>query len=429
MSNMIANRRVMRSTQALLPGATFDPDQLLSPNQAIAAYFAAFAPAPNSTESVPLADAAGRVLAVDAVATELVPADPRSTMDGFAVRSADGVMPRRIAGEIRMGHAPPGPLGPGQAMAIPTGGVLPEGADAVVPIEDTTVNGNTVSVHEAPEAHAAYTPRGSDLTPGECVIVAGRRLGGPELGVLATLGMTHVEVFRRPRFAIVSTGDELVDLGARPGTGQVRDSNRWAIAGSLAALGADVMHLERATDERDVLRARIAEGLERADAVILTGGSSVGERDLTPDVIDSFGGPGVIVHGLRVKPGKPTVLAAIGTKPVIGLPGNPTSALTILEAVCTPIVTRMTGEREHRANTIACVAGDAFVGRAGWTWYVPAEIRPGPDGERAHPLALRSAYTSLLARAHGYVVLTEGRPRIEAGEPLDVVRFSGGGRA
>jgi molybdenum cofactor synthesis domain-containing protein len=216
---------------------------------------------------------------------------------------------------------------------------------------------------------------------------------------------------------------------AAPGTGQVRDSNRWAIAGALAAMGADVIHLERAGDEREVLRARIAEGLARADAVILTGGSSVGERDLTPDVIDSFGGPGVIVHGLRVKPGKPTVLAAIGTKPVIGLPGNPTSALMILEAVCAPIVALLTGVRERRPNAIASIAGEAFVGRAGWTWYVPAELRAAPAGERAHPLQLRSAHTSLLARAHGYVVLTEDRPRIEAGEPLTVVRFSGGGRA
>ena len=419
----------MRSTQALLPGATFDPQELLSPHQAIAAYFAAFAVGPVGLQRVALADAAGRVLAADAVATESVPADLRSTMDGFAVRSADGTAPRRIAGEVRMGHAPPGALGAGQAMAIPTGGVLPAGADAVVPIEDATIAGDMLTVHTAPEAHAFYTPPASDVRAGECVIPAGRRLGGPELGVLATLGFAEVEVFRQPCVAIVSTGDELVDVDARPGVGQVRDSNRWAIAGALAATGADVVHLKRATDDRDVLRARIAEGLERADAVILTGGSSVGERDLTPDVIESFDGPGVIVHGLRVKPGKPTVLAAIGTKPVIGLPGNPTSALTILEAVCAPVISRLTGEREHRANTIACVAGEAFVGRAGWTWYVPAELRPAPVGERAYPLPLRSAHTSLLARAHGYVVLTEDCSRIEAGEPLTVVRFSGGGRA
>src|SRR5476649_258314 len=212
MSIMIANRRVMRSTQTLLPGATFDPKQLSTPQQAIAAFRAAVALGPRGTERVALSEAVGRVLAGAAVATQPVPADNRSTMDGFAVRSADGSASRRISGEIRMGQAPPGPLGAGEAMAIPTGGVLPQGADAVVPVEDVTVDGSTLVVHEAPEAHACYTPRGSDLAPGDCVIPAGRRLGGPEIGVLATLGMSEVEVFMRPRFAVVSTGDELVDV-------------------------------------------------------------------------------------------------------------------------------------------------------------------------------------------------------------------------
>jgi molybdopterin molybdotransferase len=419
----------MRSTQTLLPGATFDPQALSTPEQAIAAYRAAFTFGPRDIERVPLSQAAGRVLAADAVASDPVPADPRSTMDGFAVRSADGDTVRRIVGEIRMGQAPPADLGPGEAMAIPTGGVLPAGADAVVPVEDATVDGVMLRVHEAPEADACYTPRASDLKPGECVIAAGRRIGGPELGVLATLGATEVAVFTRPRFAIVSTGDELVDVGARPATGQVRDSNRWAIGGALAAMGADVVHLERATDERDVLRARIAEGLQKADAVILTGGSSVGERDLTPDVIDSFDGPGVIVHGLRVRPGKPTVLAAIGHQPVIGLPGNPSSALMILEAVCAPIIAQLCGETDRRASTLAGIAGEALVGRADWTWFVPVEIRTGPGGERVHPFPIRSAHTSLLARAQGYVVLSQARHRIEAGEAVTVVRFGSGGRA
>lgn len=162
--------------------------------------------------------------------------------------------------------------------------------------------------------------------------------------------------------------------------------------------------------------------------MFLTGGSSVGERDLTPEAIDSFEGPGVIVHGLRVKPGKPTILAAIGSKPVIGLPGSPTSALTILEAVCAPVVRALTGERAARPRSVMSLAGSAFRGRSGWTWYVPAVLRPDSSGERAFPLNLRSAHTSLLARASGFVVLTEDRPQIEAGETVEVVRFSGGGR-
>lgn len=425
----------MRPTHALLPGATFEPDRLLAPQHAVRAYTSAVALAPSGVELVPLAQAFGRVLAVDATAREPVPADPRSTMDGFAVRAADGSATRRVVGEIRMGRRPPASLAAGEAMRIPTGGVLPSGADAVVPIEDADVVtmagevGEVIAVREAPVAGACFTPRGDDLERGALAIPAGRRIGGPELGVLATLGITNVEVFRRPRIAILSTGDELVDIEQTPETGQIRDSNRWAIAGALAAMGADPIQLERASDDVGVLRERLAAGLAAADAVMLTGGSSVGERDLTPEVIESFAASAIVVHGLRVKPGKPTVLAAIGSRPVIGLPGNPTSALMILEAVCAPIVAALTGEREYRANRISALAGEPFVGRPGWTWFVPAELRASAIGERAHPLPIRSSHTSLMARAHGYVVLGEDRSRIEAGEPLEIVRFSGGGRA
>jgi molybdenum cofactor synthesis domain-containing protein len=418
----------MRSTQALLPGATFDPDLLLAPQQALIAYGAAVPLGPAGVETVPLRAAFGRVLAAAAVAGEAFPAHPRSTMDGYAVRAADARAPRRLTAPVRMGAPPPAPLGSGEAMPIPTGGALPAGADAVVPIEDAVADGGMILVNCTPQPGDFFTPPGSDMAAGEVAIEAGRRIGGPEMSVLATLGLVDVEVYRRPRFAIISTGDELVDAGLVPGIGQVRDSNRWAIAGALAAMGADVVQLPNAPDDLGALRAALAAGLEQADGVFLTGGSSVGERDLTPDVIALFDGPGVIVHGLRVKPGKPTVLAAIGAVPVIGLPGNPTSALTILEAVCAPLVRAMTGERAARPAVIAARAGSTFVGRPGWTWYVPAELRREADGERAYPLPLRSAHTSLLARAAGYVVLTEDRSEIAPGEMLEVVRFSGGGR-
>jgi molybdopterin molybdotransferase len=232
-------------------------------------------------------------------------------------------------------------------------------------------------------------------------------------------------VYRRPRFGIISTGDELVAAADVPGIGQVRDSNRWAIGGALTAMGADVVQLPNVTDDAALLRAAIAGGLAQVDGLFLTGGSSVGERDLTPDAIDAFGRPGVIVHGLRVKPGKPTVLGAIGPKPVIGLPGNPTSALMILEAICAPVMAALTGDRDSQPSRVAAIAGAPFIGRAGWTWYVPAQIRRDSGGERAFPLPLRSAHTSLLARATGYVLLTEDRSEIAAGEPVEVIRFGG----
>ena len=407
--------------RALRAGVTFETDRLSAPAEAIAAYLAAVGLRPLGVEPVGLDGAFGRILARDAVADAAYPADARATMDGFAVRAADGEAPRRIVGTIRMGAAPPGPLHVGEAMRIPTGGVLPPGADAVLPVEDATEHGDELVPALAPAAGDYFTPRGDDMTAGDLVLRAGRRIGAAELSVLATLGQTAVQVYRRPRVAVVSTGDELVDAHERPGTGQVRDSNRWAVAGGLAALGCEVVHLPRAIDEEDAIRARIAEGLAVADAVVLTGGSSVGARDHVPGALDGLGAPGVVVHGLRVKPGKPTVLGAVGSQPVIGLPGNPASALTILDAIASELFRALTGEREPRRASLAATAAERFPGRAGWTWYVPAVLDEG----RARPIALRSSHTSLLARADGYVVVGPERDRIEPGEIVTVHRYGG----
>lgn len=424
----------MAGPQILKPGEGFDVEQLLTPAEARAAYFAAVTIAPPGVEHVGLADATGRILAAAAISDADYPADSRSTMDGFALVAAGGRSARRITGEIRMGHAPPGPIAAGEAMRIPTGGVLPPGADAVVPIEDTVESegrgglGPVVVPNEDLEAGENITPPGSDMRPGDCVLDAGRRIGGPELAVLATLGIVGVPVYRRPRVAIVSTGDELVDAAAQPGRGQVRDSNRWALAGSLIALGCVPVQRPVAVDTPEALTAALRSALDVADAVVLTGGSSVGVRDLTPRVIDGLGKPGVIVHGLRVKPGKPTVFAMLDGKPVIGLPGNPASSLMILEAVAAPIFSRLAGEAAPPETAIAAVAERKFAGRAGWTWFVPAEIRHANGRVLASPLLLRSAHTSLLARAHGYVVVGPDTPAIAAGDAVAVRRFSGGGR-
>lgn len=405
--------------RAMRLGESFEPDLLPAPAAAVAAYLDAVRPQPLGNEQVALEAAFGRVLATDIVADGPYPADDRSTMDGFAVRAAEGAAPRRIVGAVRMGAAPPAALGAGEAMRIPTGGVLPAGADAVVPVEDADERDGDVVPHAIPAPREFVTPRGDDMAPGDVVLPAGRRIGAAELSVLATLGQAEVSVYRKPRIAIVPTGDELVDVARRPGTGQVRDSNRWAVAGALIGLGCEVVHLPHAHDEVEAVASGIAEGLAIADAVVLTGGSSVGARDHVPVAIDRVGAPGVVVHGLKVKPGKPTVLAAVGTKPVIGLPGNPTSALMILDAIASAVLRALTGERDARRATVGTTAAETFTGRAGWTWYVPAVL--GPGGVR--PLPLRSSHTSLLARADGYVIVGPEPARIEAGEPVALVRF------
>jgi len=414
----------MQDSTALL---SFEPARLLAPEQALIAYFARAGLADPSLERVPLAAATGRILGLDAVAREDHPTHARSTMDGFAVASAAGMAPRSLVGEVLMGRTFARALGLAEAVRVPTGGALPHGADAVVAQEDVTFGDGTVVPREPVSAGDFVTQRGDDVAAGDRVLAAGRRIGGPELGVLATLGIADVPVFRRPRVAIVSTGDELVDPASALADGQIRDSNRYAIAGALAAFGAEPVHLPRVADSRDALAAALRRALDECDAVVTTGGSSVGERDLVPRIVAELGAPGAIVHGLRVKPGKPTLLGAVDGKPVIGLPGSPASALTILEAVARPIFTVLSGERGARPIVLDACASAPFAGRSGWTWFVPALLRAREGALFAEPLPIRSAHTSLLARAAGYVTLGEDAARIEAGAPVRVTLFSSGG--
>ena len=419
----------MRDSGAVLPPADprgFDPARLLAPEQALIAYFSRVALSPQGMDRVPLDAAYGRILAEDAIARDDLPAHPRSTMDGFALASAGGPR-RRIAGDILMGQPAPRALGPDEAFRIPTGGALPEGADAVVPLEDVIESGGEITVGIPLCAGDCIAPRGADMRAGETLLEAGRKLGGPEMGVLATLGIPCVDVFRRPRFGIVSTGDELVDVRALPGIGQVRDSNRFAIAGALRAMGVDPVQLPRVADDPEKMRAVLRAALEECDGVFLTGGSSVGERDYTPRVVRELGLPGAVVHGLRVKPGKPTLLGAVQGKPVIGLPGNPASALMILEAVVRPIVAACTGQRRAVPLALDAIAGETFNGRAGWTWFVPARVVVRDGRLHAMPFTIRSSHVSLLSRAGGYATLGEAVPRVEAGEVIRISLFSAGG--
>jgi molybdenum cofactor synthesis domain-containing protein len=418
----IKKLRITRGNSALLPGSGFDVEALLAPQQALTLYFARANMRAPAVEFVSLELAFGRVLAQHAIADAAYPAAPRSAMDGFAVRSSETPGRLRVVGEIFMGQMWRDRIPANGAVRIPTGGVVPPDADAVVPFEDVRVDEDSIEVPKAVPAGDAVTPAGSDMRAGEQVLEAGRRIGGAELGVLATLGITAVPVYRRPLIVVLSSGDELVDAGSTPTPAQVRDSNRWAVAGTLQALGAVVRHLPKVPDTAPALESTLREAVALADAVILTGGSSVGERDLTPSIVERLGKPGVVVHGLRVKPGKPTVLASIDGKPVIGLPGNPTSALMILQAVAAPIICELAGSKHNPVMSAARLA-DVYRKRHGWTWFVPVRVEERAGGAIAYPLEMRSSMVSLLARASGFVTLDETVETLPSGHGVRVTRF------
>jgi len=412
-------RRIMRGVHAVLPGRGFDHSELMPPEQAVIAYLTRAEIAAPGEEIVALDSAAGRFLARAVFADRDYPAAARSTMDGFALRSAATPGRLHIAGDVHMGKLFDGGIGAGECVRIPTGGFMPTGADAVVPIEQAQVDGDWVEISAPVPTKDCLNQPGEDMKEGEAILLRGRRIGPSEISVLATLGIAQVAVHRKPRVGILSSGDELVGVGESPGPAQIRDSNRYAIAASLRQKGCDAVAFPTVSDRPGALEKAIGEALPHCDALILSGGSSVGAGDLTPGAINNLGEPGVVIHGLRVKPGKPTVLALLGPKPVIGLPGNPTSALLILEAVVTPVIAALTGSAQ-RAMLVTAVLEEELRARAGWTWYVPVCLRDDGGRYLARPLAIRSSSASLPARAAGFLTIGEDVTEIARGATVNV---------
>lgn len=385
-------------------------------------YFATVRIAEPKCERVAIAEVFGRVLAQSVIATHAYPDAPRSSMDGFAVRADSTPGSFRIVGEIEIGAASRRAIGGSETMRIPTGGIVPEGADAVVPVEAVHLAAQSIRVDGAVPAGDCIVASGADMERGEAVLETGRRVGAPELAVLAALGIVDVPVYRRPEIAVISCGDELIEASRLPQTGQVRDSNPYAIAGSLLALGARPKHYAIVRDREEALEAALASALDECDAVVTSGGSSVGERDFLRRAVDALGSPGTVVHGLRIRPGRPALLGAAGAKPIVGLPGNPASALFVLEAVAAPIVAALTGS-PPRVEEVEVRLGSPLHGRTDWTWFVPVALRDGV----AHPLPMHSFATSLAARASGYVRLGGDRIDYAAGERVRMRRFLSGG--
>ncbi len=316
----------------------------------------AFEPLPS--EAVPLARTLGRVLAEDVIASSDLPPFRRATMDGYALRasssfgaSASNPALLQVVGEVGMGQVPSVRLGPGEAVRILTGGMLPEGADAVVMVEHTeAVDESSVEVHRSVSPLQHVLEPGEDLRRGEVLLGRGRRVRAQEAGLLAALGLAEVSVHRKPVVAILSTGDELVPVEAEPALGQIRDVNSTTLAALVRSSGGDPLGLGIVPDQLDGLLAASRAALARADTVLLSGGSSVGSRDYTAEVIRRLDDAEILVHGLAIKPGKPTILGRVGGKPFWGLPGHVTSAMVVYRVLVRHFVERLAGLVEERRN-------------------------------------------------------------------------------
>ncbi len=374
--------------------------------------------------------ALGRVTANPVIAQQPLPSFPRSTVDGYAVRAEDTFgasdsLPAYLAivGEVPMGTAPQLAIATGQCALIHTGGMLPDGADAVVMVEHTqSVRPGEVELLRSAAVAENVLKVGEDVAVGDKVIPAGIRLRPAEIGGLMALGFLHVQVRRRPRIAILSSGDEIVPPETTPVPGQVRDVNAYSLGALVEAAGGEPVGYGIIPDREEAIRRAARSALAECDSLVITAGSSASTRDLTAQVIDSLGSPGVLVHGVNVRPGKPTILAVCDGKAAIGLPGNPVSALVIAWLFVTPVIESLLGLRTRGPKpSVPARLTINLASQAGREDWVPVRLAPATDGYQADPIFGKSNLIFSLARADGLIRIPADATGLAAGEVVSVV--------
>lgn len=386
---------------------------------------------PLAAETIPLAQAFGRVLARDVVAPVDVPSFDRSNVDGFAVRAEDTYgasedRPRSLSlsrESLVPGVVPRQAIGHSAASAIATGAMIPRGADAVVMVEYTDVLGDALTVSRPVTPGANVSFAGTDIGRGETVLRRGDLLTSRETGVLAALGIANVDVVRKPRVAILSTGNELIAPGDDMRPGLVYDSNATIIADAVRELGGEPVYLGIVRDDRDALAAALRQALVH-DMVLLSGGTSKGEGDLSYRVVADLGPPGIIAHGVALKPGKPLCLAATTVEeyivPVVILPGFPTSAIFTFHEFVAPVIRLLGGRTEAPKSVVSAQLPMRVNSERGRTEYLLISLVDSGAGWVAYPMGKGSGSVTTFSRADGFVVIPRQQEYVEAGATVDV---------
>jgi len=386
-------------------------------------------------EKIPTIKARARVLAEDLYSQVDLPHFHRAAMDGYAVRAKDtfgasASLPAylKIAGTVEMGKEAARPLGQGEAIRISTGGMLPPESDGVVMVEYTDeVGDNTVEIHRGVSPWQNVIQIGDDIKKGELVFRRGRRLRAHDLGALTGIGISSLSVYKKPKVALISTGDEIVDVEEEPGPGQVRNINQYSLAGLIEECGAELNDLGVVRDDRDALTQTLKRGLDWADLVLLSGGSSVGARDIAIDSILSFHDAAIVFHGISVSPGKPTIYAKAAGKPVLGLPGYPVSALVIFDLFAAPLIRRLGGEDvaalSRFQQTTRAVLKTNIASQTGREDYIRVILEPLDGRLYATPLPSKSGAIFTLVKADGMIRVDLNKEGIEQGEEVEVILF------
>ena len=388
-----------------------------TPEEVLALIETEFAPVAG-TELVSLSQAMGRVLAEDIAATEYVPDFDRSTVDGYAVRARDtfgcsdaipAILP--LQGEVLMGEGAEFDLNAEECVAVPTGGAVPRGADSVVMVEYTEDYGGEIGISKPAAPGQNMIFRGDDVYPGKVILQKGRVLSSQDIGALAAIGRIQVPVVKKLTVGVLSTGDELVPPEVTPGPGQVRDVNGPMLEAMLSAFGVNVVHYGIVIDDEAKLTAVVRKAAAECDAVLMSGGSSVGVKDAACRIIESMGV--LLLHGIAIKPGKPTIIGRAGYKPLVGLPGHPVAAYFVTKLFILPLLGRLMGRVQPSYTTTALVTESISANHGRAQVHCCRLLRR--DGQLwASPIRGKSGLITTLAGADGYFIIDrdcEGLPQ------------------
>jgi putative molybdopterin biosynthesis protein len=406
--------------------------KLLTYDEAKALIQQTLKPKPLGAEGISLLDAYNRVLAEDAVSALDIPSFNRSTVDGYAVKAEDTFEAEenqpaklKVCGFVAIGEMPNVILQKGEVSEIVTGAPIPEGANAVVMVEDTNREGDLLNVYGSVTPNENVQKKGSDIKNGETTLKAGIVLGSREIGVLAALGKAKIMVYKIPTVAVLSTGGEVTEPGKELPPGKIYDINAYSLSIAVRECGGNPVYAGVVPDEKAPLRETLERALASADLLLTSGGVSVGPKDLIPQMVDSLGKPGVFISGIAVKPGKPATVALIGEKPVFSFPGHPTSALMIFHLLARPVIQVLAGKSAKDMPSVKAFAASRMFSAKGRRTFVTVRLKQDEKSKRliAEPVESgASGAITTLAKADGFVEIPENQQFLDADDEV-VVRL------
>ncbi len=378
-------------------------------------------------EEVDILNSLDRVLGEEIYSNIDVPDFNRSTVDGYAIKSSDShgasdSIPSilNIIGEVKMGELANKAIKSGEAIYVPTGGMIPDGADSMIMIENTEkMDESTLLIYKPISQGENIVYKGDDIKKGALALEKGRRITPEVMGVLAALGIGKVKVYKKPSFYIISTGDEIIDIEEDLTMGKIRDINTYALAGLIHKLGGEVVNKVIIKDDYNLLRQEVERALDLSDIVLISGGSSVGTKDFTHKVIDSFGGRGVFVHGVSIKPGKPTIMGEGNGKLIFGLPGHPVSSIIVFKTFIEDFIKDKLGVKDI-APRVKAIMDFNFPSAPGRVTYQLVKLKEEDGIFYATPSFGKSGMISLLSESQGYIVIESHEEGIYKGEEREV---------